>query len=77
MPFFMLFAVSFFFSRVFRLRKEGEKAFKRPFLLPVDLDSRLAESDVAWYMALAETAWATWPPDFHTPDVAPPRLVLY
>ncbi|CAK8997190.1 unnamed protein product [Durusdinium trenchii] len=58
-----------YFSMVTALRRghyrrewqEEQKSFQRPLLLPVDLDSRRSETDVAWYMALAETAWATWP----------------
>eukprot|EP00435_Cladocopium_sp_Y103_P012665 s652_g3.t1 len=42
---------------------EDSKSFRRPFLLPVDLDSRRSTLDVAWYMALAEAAWAPWPTD--------------
>ena len=31
---------------------QDSKNFRRPFLLPVDLDSRRSKLDVAWYMAL-------------------------
>lgn len=31
---------------------QDSKNFRRPFLLPVDLDSRRSTLDVAWYMAL-------------------------
>lgn len=59
-----------YFSMVASLRKghyrrewQDSKNFRRPFLLPVDLDSQRSHLDVAWYMALAETAWALWPTD--------------
>lgn len=43
--------------------QEADKAFRRPLLLPLDIDSRVSETDVAWYMAFAETYWGTWPKD--------------
>jgi len=61
-----------YFSMVTALRKghfrrewlQDSKTFKRPLLLPLDLDSARSDVDAAWYMALAETAWATWPTEF-------------
>ncbi|CAE7192578.1 unnamed protein product [Symbiodinium natans] len=43
--------------------QEDDQSFMRPFLLPLDLDSRISQTDVAWYMAFAETYWGTWPKD--------------
>jgi len=43
--------------------QEDDKAFRRPLLLPLDMDSRVSETDVAWYTAFAETYWGTWPKD--------------
>ena len=47
----------------------------RPFLLPIDMDSRLAETDVAWYMAFARPLVYPISPA-HSPDTLWHRIAV-